>query len=291
MNMLKKFQELSQKAAQIKAAVDKAPETVQGLRRSLLLTAGQIQQVRTDLTEAASGLRVESEDDFAEVLLEINSNGQIFREAGYELTCLDLEVSKSHRLILEFDRIAAVPDLALKNLLATHNNGVATSSILQAFVKAEEVAAAAQVTGMHYTHLVVHVGAAPAMRLCWRADKLRLETPGTNSTATVAPVSPVAQDFRPEIAPAAVGSATFAASNYFETTSPATSAPEAPSQSSMARLTTPPLLPDPALVSPAPTQAKSLHARSPSIKSLGANWKEEAMQKLKAAPGESKYHH
>ncbi len=290
--MLKKLHELSQKAAQIKAAVDKAPETVEGLRRSLQLTAGQIHQVRADLQEAASGLRVESEEDFAEVLREVNASGHVFREAGYELTCLDLEASQWHRLILEFDRIAAVPEPTLKYLLTTHTSGVATSSILQAFVKAEELAAKAHVTGMQYTHLVVHVGSAPAIRLCWRTDTAHLNTPvpvaspvPTTATVITATAAPIARG------PAPLSASSFTTSSYFESgsrpaapTATTSGSPAAPIRVEPIHVETPPHA-----ETAATSHASPLQRRHTSIKSLGANWKEEALKKLKSSPGESKY--
>lgn len=298
--MLKKLQELSQKAAQIKAAVDKAPETVEGLRRSLQLTAGQIHQVRADLQEAASGLRVESEEDFAEVLREINASGHVFREAGYELTCLDLEAGQWHRLILEFDRIAAVPEPTLKYLLTTHTSGVTTSSILQAFVKAEKLAAEAHVVGMQYTHLVVHVGSAPAIRLCWRTDTTRLSTPVpvASPVPTTAPViaataTPVTMPTPVPRGSAPISSSSFATSSYFESGSRQTMPTAAAAGSFAAPLRVESNHPSDvaarAETPPAPAHASPLQRRHSSIKALGANWKEEALKKLKSSPGESKY--
>jgi hypothetical protein len=285
MSMLKKLQELGQKAAQIKAAVEKAPHAVEQMRGHIQITAGQIQQARADLVEAASGLRVESEADFAEVLREIHGSLDVFRDAGYELTGVDMEASQWHRLILEFDRIAAVPEPTLRYLLSTHTSGVSVSSILSAFVKAEELASTASVVGMEYTHLIVHVGMAPAIRLCWRSESTHSHKTALPEATTVVAAPPILPQTISSQPPARTlvptSSPNFAASSYFE------NKPAASAHSGVEGESIHPHAESPAHPSLAP--ATSIHSRHGSVKSLGANWKQEALDRLKAAPGESKY--
>ncbi len=95
--MLQKLQGFGQKAAQLQQVVASAPAKAAQLRESVLLTASQLQQMRAEVQGAVTGLSVDNEEWFTRALREINESAEIFREAGYHLTGLDMELGLVQR--------------------------------------------------------------------------------------------------------------------------------------------------------------------------------------------------
>ncbi|HUS34608.1 MAG TPA: hypothetical protein VM680_04575 [Verrucomicrobiae bacterium] len=280
--MFEKLQGIGQKAVQIKHAIEGAPAKVATLREAmhqtagqLQLTASQLQLARSELQQVATGLHVENDEDFTEAFREIAENHNAFHEAGYDLTGIDLEVSHGQRMIVHLRRLAAVPEQTLRFILSQHTARVTITSILSSIIKAESLAAKVTTPGLEYDGLIVHLGAAPAVRISWRDVQhapaqihTQPATPAhTHAPATIVAAAPIPL---PRTTPAPPATSTFAQSNFFERHEPTAAAP-----------TTDPL----EIASALPT---SRHAFNTS-KSLQGDWKKEALERLKTSPGQSKY--
>ena len=285
-NMFEKLQGIGQKAVQIKQAIEGAPAKVATLREamhqtagSLQLTASQLQLARSELQQVATGLHVENDEDFTHAFREIAENHNVFHEAGYDLTGIDLEVSHGQRMIVHLRRLAAVPEQTLRFILSQNNTRVTITSILSSILKAESLAAKVTTPGLEYDGLIVHLGAVPAVRISWRDVQhapIHLQAqPAAPAPApvTVAAASPTPIPFA-RTTPAPPATSTFAQSNFF-------GRPDPTAASVNAAPTTDPL-------EIASTLPSSRHSFATS-KSLQGDWKKEALERLKSNPGQSKY--
>lgn len=275
--MFEKLQGIGQKAVQIKQAIEGAPAKVATLREavhqtagSLALTAGQLQLARSELQQVATGLHVENDEDFTEAFREIAENHNVFHEAGYDLTGIDLEVSHGQRMIVRLQRLGPVPEQTLRFILSQHNNHVTLSSIISSIIKAEALAAKVTTPGLEYDGIIVHLGAVPAIRISWR-DVQHVQTSAVAASAPIPVNSPAPVPIRTTPAPAATS--TFAQSNFFERAQPAPSVNAAPTA-------------EPVEIAAALPSSRHSFAAS---KSLQGDWKKEALERLKNSPGQSKY--
>jgi hypothetical protein len=264
-----KIQDLSQKAAHLKQVVEAAPAKAAQFRESVLMTAGQLQQLRNDVQSTVTGLRADNEDRLAQALREIDGSAETFLEAGYELTGVDVEASQPQRIIVHLEKHASVSESKLRSLLSTNSGRQTLYALLAALAKADALSEKVALSNLSYCELLVHVGPTPTIRLCWRAEAIHEEQhleataplPAQSSTTaiTAAPASP------PPLS-------AFTQSSYFEQRSipvgprptPAPSAPEEPA------ITT--------TIPPAPEPVPS-----------GGHWNQSALERFKKMPDVSKY--
>jgi hypothetical protein len=204
-NFINKVQDLGKKAAEIKQALQSAPAKVAEVREALTMSAGELHQLRVDVQANLTGLHANSEERLLKAMREINDNTYTFEEAGYELTGMDLDLNLNQRLAVNFRRFEDVPHVKLRALL-TKETRETIKAILSGFLKAEESAANVEFTHLNYDGVVVHVGAIPLIRMCWRSDTLLQEQkPQAPESLPVSPVpnSPIVGSFfEPRIPPA-----------------------------------------------------------------------------------------
>lgn len=168
---MKKFisrvQDLSQKAAHLKAALESAPAKVAAMRETVATTAGQLGQLRADVQATISSLRAEGEDRLTEALREIDASVEVFREAGYVVHDVEMELGVAQRLIVHLEKAEDVPHTILRQLMGTHQGRKTTHAILAALIKAEELSDRVHLNHLGYHKLTVYVGLAPSVRVCW----------------------------------------------------------------------------------------------------------------------------
>ncbi|HMO66587.1 MAG TPA: hypothetical protein PKE47_15425 [Verrucomicrobiota bacterium] len=167
--IIHRIQDLGQKAGRLKDAAAALPARAEEVREAVLLTAGQLQQLRAEVQSGVTGLRADSDDRITQALRELNDSAATFREAGYELDGVDLEVSPVQRLIVHLEKVAEAGAGRLRALLGTSSGKPTTQAVLAAMLKADETAAQVQLPNLDFCELIVHVGPVPSVRLCWRA--------------------------------------------------------------------------------------------------------------------------
>lgn len=191
-NFIHKVQDLGKKAAEIKQAIQSAPAKAAEVREALTMTAGELHQLRVDVQANLNGLRAGGEDRLLQAMREINDKTYTFEEAGYELTGMDLDLNLNHRLAVSFQKFEDVPHVKLRALLARESNET-IKAILSGILKAEESAANVEFTHLNYDGVVVHIGAIPLIRMCWRSDTLLQKQKPENISDVVMtppPISP-----------------------------------------------------------------------------------------------------
>ncbi len=195
---MKKFihriQGLGQKAGQLKEVLEGVPGQAARLRDTVLVTAGQLQDLRKDVQSSVAGLRAENDDRIAAALNEIQAGAGEIRKAGYELSGVEMELDPVQRLIVLLDKVADVRASELQSLLATNANRRTLHGVLSALVKAEEFAAQCGLGELEYRQLRVSVGPIPSIRLIWRAEEMEtvVVPPALPASAFTTPAPPSA---------------------------------------------------------------------------------------------------
>lgn len=187
--IIQRIQDLGHKAGQLKDAASALPARAEEVREAVLLTAGQLQQLRTEVQSGVAGLRAGSDDRITRALRELHDGAATFREAGYELDGVDLEVSPSQRLIVHLEKVAEAGAGRLRALLHTAADQPTTQAVLAAMLKADEAAGQVRLANLDFCELIVHIGPVPCVRLCWRAPAVLVEE-GTPAPASAAGISP-----------------------------------------------------------------------------------------------------
>ncbi len=208
MNMKKfihRIQDLSQKAGQFKDAVEGVPGQAARLRDTVLVTAGQLQEMRRDVQASVAGLRAANDDGIAAALNEIQAGADEIRKAGYELSGVEMELDPVQRLIVLLDKVAEVRASELQSLLAANASRRTLHGLLSSLVKAEEFAARCGLRELDYRQLRVSVGPIPSIRLIWRAAEMAevvVVPPALPTAAFTTAPSPVAAPVRSPGTPA-----------------------------------------------------------------------------------------
>jgi hypothetical protein len=268
-----KIRDLSQKAAEFQAAIERVPPKIAHVRETVAMTSGQLRQLRADVQAGIGDLRADNEAGLLQALQELNHGAPVFQEAGYEMAGIDMELNPNQRWIVHLWK-AAEPDMAtLESLVRRNQSSRTVHGVLTSILKAEEMARQVALDGFTYQKLVVHVGLIPSVRMCWIADDVEAETPA------VAVVSPVAATASAQAKPV------FEQSSYFArrpaetagTSSVATPTESSPKQS---EAVTAPGTPLEAVTGMAGSSVQAGH---------GSDWKADALERFKKMPDLSKY--
>jgi len=167
MKFILRAQELGKKAAELGKAVQGLPAKAAQVREAVTMTGGELKQLRTDVQTSLHSLRADSEERLLASMREINDHAQIFREAGYDLEGLDLDLALNQRLAVHLDKFEEVPHSQLRSLLSRQTTET-IRSIVTGILKAEETAANVELSHLMYCGLVIHIGSIPMIRMLWR---------------------------------------------------------------------------------------------------------------------------
>jgi hypothetical protein len=205
---LSRLKDLSQRAAELKAAIQQVPPKVMEVRETLASTTGQLLQLKADFRQSLAGLRIETETGLSEAMHEINASAEIFAEAGYLISGVDLELSPAQRILVRLAKADTVPLGEISSLAAANRHRRTTQAILSALLQAEQMAATIKVTGLEYCDLVVGVGMMPSARMGWREA-------GSSPAALFAALRPAVVP-APTPSPALPTPSMFGAGSFFE---------------------------------------------------------------------------
>ncbi len=259
---MQKAQQLSQRAAQLRQAVESAPAKVAELRQTVSATTGQLLQLRSDVQATLNDLRLGSEDELIASLKEIEENADVFREAGYELSGIELELGVVQRVSVQLEKFTDTSHAAMRHSAQKHASLKSVHAILAALVRAEELADRVDLSSLPYWGLEVSLGMAPSARLMWaaEAEEVEIPVPAASTPAAVA----------------SVAASPFAQTSYFERRSPA----PAPTVTIEAAPPPPAAAPLPATVTaPLP---------SPAPEAPTGDWRRDALARFKKMPDLSK---
>lgn len=272
-----KIKSIGRKAAELYGALERVPPKVAEIREALVMTAGQLRQLRSDAHTTVADLRADTESHLIDALHEINGSTEVFQQAGYELGGVDMEMSPGHRLTVHLNRVADVDLSRIRSLVSVNESRKVTQALLQSLVQAEEMADKVDLMSLVYYKLLVHVGPIPTVRLCWRsADQHHTE----EAPAPFARAVEKVEHAEPE------SSAGYGKSSFFERHDPVATSVSAPTHEAVPA-------PVPVASANAPEssagQSEPLEREPVQLDSGVSHWKSEALDRFKKMPTVSKY--
>lgn len=204
---ISKVKDLSQRAAEIKAAMQQVPPKVAEIREAVSATAGQLQQLKSEIQFSVADLKADQEAHLSEALQEINNSKEVFEKAGFALDGVDLELSPVQRLLVHLLRVEDVHASVLRSLVQSNQHRRTTRAVLSSVLQAKQMAETMEVGDLIYNEIVVGIGPIPSVRLCWRAEH-------AEPAATVPAASPI--PVPPPLAAPATAASPFGAGSFFE---------------------------------------------------------------------------
>jgi hypothetical protein len=207
---ISKVQNLSQKAAELKAAMQQVPPKVAEIREAVAATTGQLQQLKSEIHYSVADLKADNEDHLSEALQEINSSVDVFAKAGFVLNGVDLEISPVQRMLVHLAKVEDVHVSVLRSLLSANQHRRTTRAILASLLQAKQMAETVEFTDLIYNEVAVGIGPIPSVRLCWRPEEI--ETTPVVQAAPMVSAPPALAASAPLTAPSSM----FGTSPFFE---------------------------------------------------------------------------
>ncbi len=187
---ISKVKNLSQKAAEIKAAMQQLPPKIAEVRDTVAATTGQLQQLKSEIQYSVADLKADQEDRLSEALEEIHSSADVFAKAGFKLSGVDLEISPVQRMLVHLTKVDDVHTSVLRSLLQANQQRRTTRAILSSLLQAEQMADTVDLGDLVYSEVTVGVGPIPSVRLCWRSEEIKpIEVAPPKPVSAVAPQS------------------------------------------------------------------------------------------------------
>lgn len=226
---ISKVQNLSQKAAELKAAMQQVPPKVAEIREAMAATTGQLQQLKSEIQYSVADLKADDESRLTQALQEIKNSADVLARAGFVLSGLDLDISPVQRMLVRLTRVESVHPSQLRALLSANQQRKTIHAILASILQAQQMADTVELEDLDYVELGVGIGPIPAVRLSWRGEE--------TEPAQVVPPAPTAA-VPPPLASSQPQSV-FGTSSFFERREPptgtaASTQPSAPVESTAA---------------------------------------------------------
>ena len=167
---ISRVKNLSQKAAEIKAAMQQVPPKMAEFRETIAATTGQLQQLKSEIQYSVADLKADNEDRLSEALQEINGSAEVFRKAGFLVTGVDIEVSPVQRMLVHLMRLEDVHPAMLRSLASSNQQRRTTHAILTSLLQAKQMADTVKLDNLTFSEVAVSVGPVPSVRICWEAE-------------------------------------------------------------------------------------------------------------------------
>jgi len=203
---------LSQKAAEIKAAMQQLPPKVAEVREAVAATTGQLQQLKSEIHHSVANLKADNEDRLSEAMQEIHASTDVFVKAGFVLSGVDLEISPVQRMLVHLTKIEDVHASMLRSLVSANQHRRTTHAILSSLLQANQMADTVELGDLVYDEVIVGVGPIPSVRLCWRTEEIE-------TIAIAQPTQPIPVPSS-TVAPAAAPQSVFGQGSFFERRTP-----------------------------------------------------------------------
>lgn len=216
---ISRIKDLSQKAAEIKAAIQQVPPKVVEIREAMAATTGQLQQLKSEIHYSVTDLKADNEDRLIRALEEIKNSADVFAKAGFVVTGLDFEISPVQRMLVKLSKAEDVHVSVLRSLLNSTQSRKTIHATLSAILQAKQMADTVEFEELDYSELAVGIGPIPTVRLRWRLkeEDVQISTPAPiSSSATNPPVTataPITQPQPQKLSP-------FGTSSFFERREP-----------------------------------------------------------------------
>lgn len=168
---ISRVKNLSQKAAEFKAAMQQVPPKVAEIRETVAATRGQLRQLKAEMQYSVADLQADDEDRLSAALQEINSSEDVLAKAGFVISSVELDISPAQRLLVHLTKLDDVHPSVLRSLMSSSQNRRTIHAILSALLQAKQMAETIRFTQLGHDEVVIGVGPIPSVRLRWHPEE------------------------------------------------------------------------------------------------------------------------
>jgi hypothetical protein len=152
-NLKSKVEHYKTKAEEIRAMVEEGAET--------------IREIRADVESTVEDLKADSEEKMMESLEKIQDAERVFKEAGYRLHAVRMEMGFNSKVVSVLRRESAINKRKQERLLKQHADNKLLSSMLNSLFKAEALEDKVHLRRLIFHEVQIEVGMVPAVHVVW----------------------------------------------------------------------------------------------------------------------------
>jgi len=211
-NLKSKVQHYKTKAEEIQAMIQDGAET--------------IRDIRADVEDTVDDLKTDSEEKMMESLEQIQEAERVFKEAGYLLYAVELEMGFNPKVVAVLRRESEVSSRIQERLLKQHENNKVISTMLKALFKAEALEDKVHLRRLTFHEVHIELGLVPAIHVLWE-DRSAAVAPTAIGSSTSSSSSSYESPFSSSSSPFSSSSSPFSSSSIEEEEPVPQPAPEA----------------------------------------------------------------
>ncbi len=168
-NLKKKVEHYKTKAEEIRAMVEEGAET--------------IRDIRADVEDTVEDLKADSEEKMMESLEKIQEAERVFKEAGYKLQAVEMEMGFNPKVVSVLRRESKIGARKQERLIKKHKDNKLLKSMLTSLFKAEALEDKVHLKSLTFTEVHIEVGLVPAVHVLWE-DKSATRVKATTGTVS-----------------------------------------------------------------------------------------------------------
>ena len=152
-NLKKKVEHYKSKAEEIRAMIEEGAET--------------IRDIRADVEDTVEDLKADSEEKMMESLEKIQEAERVFKEAGYKLHAVEMEMGFNPKIVSVLRRESEIGARKQERLIKQHKDNKLLKSMLTSLFKAEALEDKVHLKNLTFTEVHIEVGLVPAVHVLW----------------------------------------------------------------------------------------------------------------------------
>ena len=168
-NLKKKVEHYKSKAEEIRAMIEEGAET--------------IRDIRADVEDTVEDLKADSEEKMMESLEKIQEAERVFKEAGYKLHAVEMEMGFNPKIVSVLRRESEIGARKQERLIKQHKDNKLLKSMLTSLFKAEALEDKVHLKSLTFSEVHIEVGLVPAVHVLWE-DKSAVRVKATTGTTS-----------------------------------------------------------------------------------------------------------
>lgn len=227
-----RVKDLKQKAIDVKAALDQAPETIAQIRHSVESTKEQLQQLKSDVEQGAQDLiprdlpnrtsdlksvrnkeessekkvkpteaPTQSKLNISDAIRELNASRLPLQKAGYLVSRVKVSPQSTHPLQITIQLHASLSVLALQKLRSEFSQQPFTKALIESLIQAEGLTRSYAIHHLSPREVKVKLGQSTSFSVIWEEQNVFEPRPESRPKSTLTPAQPSAIEARPGLLP------------------------------------------------------------------------------------------
>ena len=129
--------------------------------------AETIRDIRSDVESTVEDLKADSEEKMMESLEIIQDSERVFKEAGYTLHALELEMGFNPKVLAVLKRESKISAHKKERLLKQHEDDKIIKTVLTSIFKAEALEDKVHLRRLTFSEVHLEMGLVPAIHVLW----------------------------------------------------------------------------------------------------------------------------